>query len=102
MNEGFRAACVIGWPAGPSRSPVVHNYWLKKYRLTAEYRRESVPPEKFAEFIGSFAELGYVGANVTLPHKEAALSLSQPDDRAEAVGAANTLWLEGGKLRSTN
>ncbi|HEX2511068.1 MAG TPA: shikimate dehydrogenase, partial [Xanthobacteraceae bacterium] len=41
-------------------------------------------------------------ANVTLPHKEAALELSQPDDRAQAIGAANTLWLEGGLLRSTN
>ncbi len=102
MNEGFRAACVIGWPAGHSRSPLIHNYWIRQYGLTAEYRREAVPPEQFAEFIGSWADRGYVGANVTLPHKEAALALSQPDDRAQAVGAANTLWLEGGTLRSTN
>jgi len=102
MNEGFRAACVIGWPAGHSRSPLIHNYWIRQHGLTAEYRREAVPPEKFAEFIGSWADSGYVGANVTLPHKEAALALSQPDDRSEAVGAANTLWLEGGTLRSTN
>jgi len=102
MNEGFRAACVIGWPAGHSRSPLIHNYWIKQHGVTAEYRREAVPPEKFAEFIGSWGERGYIGANVTLPHKEAALALSQPDDRAEAIGAANTLWLEGGVLRSTN
>jgi shikimate dehydrogenase len=102
MNEDFRAACVIGWPAGHSRSPLIHNYWIKQHGLAAEYRREAVQPEKFAEFIASWAERGYVGANVTLPHKEAALTLSQPDDRAEAVGAANTLWLEGGALRSTN
>ena len=102
MNEGFRAACVIGWPAGHSRSPLIHNYWIKQHGVTAEYRREAVPPEKFAEFIASWGERGYVGANVTLPHKEAALKLSQPDDRAEAIGAANTLWLEGGVLRSTN
>jgi len=102
MNEGFRAACVIGWPAGHSRSPLIHNYWIKRHGLTAEYRREAVPPEEFAAFIASWSERGYVGANVTLPHKEAALALSQPDDRAKAVGAANTLWLEGGALRSTN
>jgi shikimate dehydrogenase len=102
VNEGFRAACVIGWPAGHSRSPLIHNYWIRQHGLTAEYRREAVPPEKFAEFIGSWRERGYVGANVTLPHKEAALKLSRPDDRAEAVGAANTLWLESGVLRSTN
>lgn len=102
MKEGFRAACVIGWPAGHSRSPLIHNYWIRQHGLTAEYRREAVPPEQFADFIASWAERGYVGANVTLPHKEAALKLSRPDDRAEAVGAANTLWLDGGVLRSTN
>ena len=102
MNEGFRAACVIGWPAGHSRSPLIHNYWIKEHNLAAEYRREAVPAEKFAAFVGSFGERGYVGANVTLPHKEAALKLSKPDERAEAVGAANTLWLERGVLRSTN
>ena len=61
-----------------------------------------MPPDNFAEFIGTLAERGYIGANVTLPHKEAALALSEPDDRARAVGAANTLWLESGTLRSTN
>ena len=45
---------------------------------------------------------GFVGANVTLPHKEQALALSKPDERARAVGAANTLWYEDGELRSTN
>jgi shikimate dehydrogenase len=102
MNDDFRAACVIGWPAGHSRSPLIHNYWIKQHRMAAEYRREAVPPEEFAGFIASWGERGYVGANVTLPHKEAALRLSRPDDRASAVGAANTLWLEGGVLRSTN
>lgn len=48
------------------------------------------------------AARGYVGANVTLPHKEMALALSEPDARARAVGASNTLWLEDGRLKSTN
>ena len=102
MNEGFRAACVVGWPAGHSRSPLIHNYWIKQHGLTAEYRREAVPPGQLAAFIAALPERGYIGVNVTLPHKEAALTLSTPDDRAEAVGAANTLWLEAGSLRSTN
>ncbi len=97
-----KAACVIGWPVEHSRSPLIHNYWIKQYSLSAEYRREAVPPEKFAEFVTGLAERGYVGANVTIPHKEAALALSKPDDRAEKVGAANTLWLDGATLRSTN
>jgi shikimate dehydrogenase len=102
MNENFRAACVIGWPAGHSRSPLIHNYWIKRHGLAAEYRREAVPPDSFADFVSRLAERGYAGANVTLPHKEAALALSEPDDRARAVGAANTLWLDGGRLLSTN
>jgi len=95
------AACVIGWPIEHSRSPLIHNYWLKAYGIAGEYRREEIAPEKFAGFIQSLAAHGYVGANVTVPHKEAALALSQPDDRARAVGAANTLWLDGA-LHSTN
>jgi shikimate dehydrogenase len=95
------SACIIGWPVDHSRSPLIHNYWLKAYGIAGEYRREAVPPDQFDSFIKSLAERGYAGANVTVPHKEAALALSQPDDRARAVGAANTLWFNGG-LRSTN
>ena len=102
MTAAGRAACVIGWPVEHSRSPLIHNYWLKHYGIAGEYRRVAVPPEKFAVFAGALAARGYVGANVTVPHKEAALALSQPDDRARAVGAANTLWLDGATLRSTN
>ena len=97
-----KAACVIGWPVGHSRSPLIHNYWIKQQRLDAEYRREAVAPEQFKDFITHLAARGYVGANVTVPHKEAALALSEPDDRARAVGAVNTLWLDGARLRSTN
>jgi shikimate dehydrogenase len=98
-----RAACVIGWPIGHSRSPLIHNYWLKHYRIAGEYRSEAVPPEQFPDFLKSLAAHGYTGANVTVPHKEAALACSLPDDRAKAVGAANTLWFDGaGALRSTN
>ena len=98
----IKAACVIGWPVEHSRSPMIHGYWIKKYKLDAEYRREGVPPEKFEAFIGSVAKHGYVGANVTIPNKEAARALSKADDRADKVGAANTLWLDGATLRSTN
>ena len=102
MTQAKRAACVIGWPAGHSRSPLIHNYWISKHKLDAEYRKEAVPPEQFADLVRNLAARGYVGANCTVPHKETALVLSQPDDRARAVGAANTLWLDGTTLRSTN
>jgi shikimate dehydrogenase len=95
------AACIIGWPVDHSRSPLIHNYWLKAYGIAGEYRREAVASDQFGAFIQSLAVRGYAGANVTVPHKEAALALSKPDDRARAVGAANTLWFDNG-LRSTN
>ena len=102
MADSFRAVCIIGWPAGHSRSPLIHNYWIRQHGIAGEYRKEAVPPEEFAAFLASLGERGYVGANVTIPHKEAALALSTPDARANAVGAANTLWRDGATLRSTN
>jgi shikimate dehydrogenase len=102
MNDNRKAACIVAWPAGHSRSPLIHNYWANKYKLDAEYRREAVPPEKFAEFITHLRDHGYVGCNISVPHKQAALAVSEPDARARAVGAANCLWYDGGTLRSTN
>jgi shikimate dehydrogenase len=100
-NE-HKAACVVAWPVGHSRSPLIHNYWIRRYGLNAEYGKEAVPPEAFADFIGHLRERGYVGCNVTVPHKQRALELAQPDDRAKSVGAANTLWFDGETLRATN
>jgi shikimate dehydrogenase len=97
-----RAACLIGWPAAHSRSPLIHHYWLRALGIEGGYSIEAVPPEGFAEFVLHLSTHGFVGANITIPHKERALALSTPDQRARAVGAANTLWYEGGELRSTN
>lgn len=97
-----RRACLIGWPAAHSRSPIIHKYWLKSFGIDGDYRIEAVKPEDFATFIAGLGERGYVGANVTLPHKEQALKLADADARARAVGAANTLWFDGGRLRATN
>jgi shikimate dehydrogenase len=102
MTDTVRAACVMGWPVKQSRSPLIHNYWLKQHDVQGEYRREAIAPEDFPDFVARLAERGYVGGNVTMPHKDMALTLSAPDARAMAVGAANTLWLDRGTLRSTN
>ena len=102
MTAMKRAACVIGWPAKHSRSPKLHGHWIKRYGIDGDYRIEERTPEEFPGFIQNLAANGYVGANITMPHKDAALALSAPDERARAVGAANTLWLDNGKLRSTN
>jgi shikimate dehydrogenase len=102
MSEERKAVCIIAWPVAHSRSPLIHNYWIKQHNLNAEYRREAVPPEKLTEFLTHLRAHGYIGGNVTVPHKQAALALSEPDERARAVGAANTLWYEDDTLRSTN
>lgn len=97
-----RAACLIGWPAAHSRSPLIHHHWLRALDVHGGYSIESVPPEGFAEFVLNLSTHGYIGANVTIPHKERALQLTEPDERARAIGAANTLWYDGEVLRSTN
>jgi shikimate dehydrogenase len=96
------AACLIGWPAAHSRSPLIHKFWLKTFGIEGDYRIEAVEPAAFGDFIARLAERGYSGANVTIPHKEQALALSVADARAQAVGAANTLYFDKGELRSTN
>jgi shikimate dehydrogenase len=100
--SGPRAACLIGWPAAHSRSPVIHKYWLKTLGIDGDYRIEALPPDAVADFVSHLGARGYVGANVTIPHKERVLALTVPDRRVQAVGAANTLWFDNGVLRSTN
>ena len=97
-----RAACLIGWPAAHSRSPLIHHHWLRTLGIEGGYNIEAVPPEEFAEFVLHLGKHGFVGANVTIPHKERALALTRPDARALSVGAANTLWYTDGELCSTN
>jgi shikimate dehydrogenase len=96
------AACLIGWPAAHSRSPIIHRYWLRTLDIEGGYVIEAVPPDEFKDFVLRLSLRGFAGANVTIPHKEQALALSKPDARAKAVGAANTLWFENGELCSTN
>jgi len=97
-----RAACLIGWPAAHSRSPLIHHYWLRTLGIEGGYVIEAVPPDDLRDFVLRLSLRGFVGANVTIPHKENVLELSTPDARARAVGAANTLWFADGELHSTN
>ena len=100
----MKRACVIGWPVEHSRSPAIHRYWLELYGIDGAYEKEAVRPEEFARFLGSLSDRGYAGANVTLPHKTEALRLATiADESARAIGAANTLWLDGtGRLNASN
>ena len=100
----MQRACVIGWPVEHSRSPLIHRYWLKRYGIDGAYEKEAVEPKDLARFLGSLGAHGYAGANVTLPHKEAALRLAAvADEAARTIGAANTLWLDqAGRLTASN
>jgi shikimate dehydrogenase len=99
----MKRACVIGWPIEHSRSPLIHGYWLRTLGIAGSYTREPVRPEDLADFLSSLAASGFAGCNVTVPHKEAALALADERDAAAvAIGAANTLWLENGRLHASN
>ncbi|MEO1283187.1 MAG: shikimate dehydrogenase [Pseudomonadota bacterium] len=96
-------AGVIGWPIKHSRSPLIHRHWLKTYGRDGSYERYAVQPDDASAFFQSFADFGWVGCNVTVPHKETAYACAElRDASAKAVQAANTLWLENGKLCAAN
>jgi shikimate dehydrogenase len=84
---------VLGWPVAHSRSPAMHNAALAALGMDDwRYQLLPVPPERFAETVRALAGAGFVGANVTIPHKHAALALADTaGESARAIGAANTL-----------
>lgn len=96
-------ACVIGWPVRHSRSPMIHGFWLREHGLVGAYERAEIAPDDFAAFVAAMPGNGFVGANVTVPHKEAAFrACAFRTPTAEALGAVNTLWTDGGKLCGDN
>ncbi len=100
-----RHAFVTGYPVKHSRSPLIHGHWLETMGLQGSYTRQEVAPEDFAGFLSRLksGESGFIGGNVTIPHKEAAFRLAdRPDALSEELGASNTLWMEDGRLRATN
>ena len=98
-----KRAFVVGWPIKHSRSPIIHGYWLKSFGLSGSYERLAVEPGAFPAFAASVGEDGIVGANVTLPHKQAAFAACDvTTDVATSLGAVNTIWREDGLLKGDN
>ncbi len=96
-------AAVLGWPISHSRSPLIHGTWIAEHGLDATYTAIAVDPDGASHWFETFAEHDLVGANVTIPHKETALSVcDHVADHAARLGAVNTLWLEDGKLHGTS
>ncbi len=97
-------AGVIGHPVAHSKSPTLHGHWLKSYGLAGHYIPMDVAPDDLEIVLRSLPKAGFVGANVTVPHKEAALRLADNvSDRARKIGAANTLvFREDGTIHADN
>jgi shikimate dehydrogenase len=95
---------VLGWPVGHSRSPVMQRAALREVGLDGwAYQRLPVPPELFDETVRALPAAGFVGANVTIPHKEAALALAdRATPMAQTIGAANTLTFTDDGIEADN
>jgi shikimate dehydrogenase len=94
---------VLGCPVAHSRSPAMQNAAFTALGLDWRYVKLPVPPELFEETVRALPGSGYRGANVTIPHKVAALELADDAaDAARAIGAANTLTFDGGAIRADN
>ena len=98
-----RLAGVLGWPIAHSRSPRLHGFWLERHGIDGAYLPLPVRPERFADAVRALAALGFRGANVTIPHKEAAFAVCDSVDRsAHRAGAVNTLVFHDGRIEGSN
>lgn len=99
----MRKAFVVGHPIAHSRSPLIHGYWLRHLGIEGSYERVDVPPEEFEAFIQTLAQTGFVGGNITIPHKEAAYRLADRlTPRAQKIGAVNTLVVDNNGILGDN
>jgi shikimate dehydrogenase len=92
-------ACVIGWPVGHSRSPLIHGYWLERYAIAGAYEKLEIPPSGLENFLRGLPDSAYLGCNVTLPHKEGAFrTVKVTDDTTRKLGVVNTVYLHEGEV----
>ncbi|CAH0145673.1 shikimate dehydrogenase [Roseomonas sp. CECT 9278] len=98
-----RLAGVLGWPVSHSRSPRLHGHWLATLGIDGAYLPLPVHPDRFATAVHALADLGFRGANVTIPHKQAAFDVCHSvDATARRAGAVNTLVFRDGRIEGSN
>lgn len=99
-----KLAGVIGWPVTHSLSPRLHGYWLRHHGIDGAYVPLAVRPEDFVSVLNALSRMGFVGVNVTLPHKESALgAVDGVDATAREIGAVNTIDVTAeGRLAGRN
>jgi len=103
MTAHGKLAAVIGWPVSQSVSPVLHSHWLKEHGFKGAYVALPIEPAHFGRCVAALPLMGFAGASVTVPHKEAAFALaSSLDEDATATGAVNTLVFDGERIAGLN
>lgn len=104
MTDKIPLAGVIGSPISHSKSPQIHRHWLKTYGLRGDYIPMDVAPKDLEDVLRTLPKAGFVGVNITIPHKESVLDIADLiTDRAILIGAANTLiFRKDGKIHADN
>lgn len=104
MSANIPIAGVIGDPIAHSKSPKLHGHWLRHYGIAGHYIPLHVEASNLREVLLTMPKMGFVGANVTIPHKEAVIAhCATLSDSARRIGAVNTLaWDENGQLHGDN
>ena len=104
MHSPYKLAGVVGWPVAHSRSPIIHNHWIRAHGLQAAYGHMAVEPQRLGEAIRGLRALGLAGCNLTIPHKVHALQfVDQVHPLAKRVGAINCIVVQNdGQLMGYN
>ncbi len=102
--DRFLLAGVMGWPVMHSRSPMLHNYWFKKHDLAGTYVPLAIRPEGLAAALRALHPLGFAGCNLTIPHKQQAMTIvDEVDALARSIGAISCVVVRpDGSLSGTN
>ena len=102
--DRFLLAGVMGWPVMHSRSPMLHNYWFKQHALAGTYVPLAIPPAQLAAALLALHPLGFAGCNLTIPHKQAAMTIvDEVDAPAKSIGAISCVVVKpDGSLAGTN
>jgi len=104
LSGRTRLAGIMGWPVAHSLSPRLHGHWLRRYGIDGAYVPLPVPPERLEQALRALPALGFAGVNLTIPHKEPAVSLmNRLSPAAARIGAVNTVVVEpDGSLSGDN
>jgi shikimate dehydrogenase len=104
MTQQFVMAGVMGWPVAHSRSPVIHNHWIRQYGLNGSYGLFPVHPERLEAALRGLSALGMAGCNITLPHKVQAMQwVDHVDPLGQRMGAINLVVVQAdGALHGFN